>query len=46
MAVHARDGTERAIAICEDDGAEEIGLRVIEAINGTRGFQLSTRVNR
>jgi hypothetical protein len=44
LTVHAKDGTDRDIAVCADDSAEQIGKMVIEAINGTKLFQLSTRV--
>jgi hypothetical protein len=44
VTVHAKDGTDRDVAICAGDDAEKIGKDVIAAIHGTRLFQLSVRV--
>jgi hypothetical protein len=46
LTVHAKDGTHRDVAVCAEDDAVTIGGLVIDAIQGVRMFQLSTRVNR
>ena len=44
VVVRAKDQTWRDVAVCAGDTAEVIGANVIAAVNGTRVFQLSTRV--
>lgn len=44
LTVHAKDGTERDVAVCASDDPETIGRNVVDAIHGRRLFQLSTRV--
>lgn len=43
VSVRAKDGTVRDVAVCAGDSAETIGQFVIEAIHGSKLFQLSTQ---